>query len=79
MYCISKTRANLEKPMSFSDSATSKYPKTVKISLALEKKFFLLSSVFILLLLLIKYATTYYIAVLYYIMADKKHVFNEVG
>ena len=40
---FSKTRANLEKSMSFSDSATSRYPKTV-IFLALEKNFFLLTS-----------------------------------
>ena len=37
---ISKTTANSEKPMSFSDSANSKYPKTIKISLALKKNFF---------------------------------------
>ena len=37
---ISKARANLEKPISFSDLATSKYPKIVKIFLAFEKKIF---------------------------------------
>ena len=37
---MSKSRANSEKPMSFSDSATSKYAKTDKIFLALEKFFF---------------------------------------
>ena len=37
----------MEKPISFSNSLTSKYPKTVNISLALEKKFLLLTSVIV--------------------------------
>ena len=37
---ILKTRDDSEKPMLFLDLATSKYSKTAKISLALEKKFF---------------------------------------
>ena len=41
---ISKTRANSEKVIAYWDLATSKYPKTIKISLALEKNFVLLTS-----------------------------------
>ena len=37
---ISNTRAKSEKPMLFSDSATSKYSKTIKIFLELKKNFF---------------------------------------